>query len=153
MVQMTEHLRETSQRRVILEELGKLTSHPTANEIYELVRKRLPRISLGTVYRNLELLSQSGLIQKLEMAGTQKRFDGTIGNHYHIRCIGCGRVDDLRLPAMKSIDDEAADLSDYEILWHKMEFGGFCPDCITQRSKRGEIEILDIKKNIIGRKD
>ncbi len=150
---MAGYLRETSQRRVILEELGKLTSHPTANEIYDIVRKRLPRISLGTVYRNLELLSESGLIQKLEMAGTQKRFDGTIDNHYHIRCIRCGRVDDLKLPAMKSIDDTATTVSDYEVLWHKLEFGGLCPECSAQRSRKGKIKILEIKRNTIGRKD
>jgi Fur family ferric uptake transcriptional regulator len=56
----------TRQRRVILEELRKVNTHPSADEIYEIVRKRLPRISLGTVYRNLEILSESGDIQKLE---------------------------------------------------------------------------------------
>jgi len=71
-------LKMTKQRRVIVEELKKLKTHPTATLIYELVRKRLPRISLGTVYRNLDLLAEAGIIQKLETAGTQKRFDGTV---------------------------------------------------------------------------
>ena len=150
---MAGYLRETSQRRVILEELGKMTTHPTANEVYEIVRKRLPRISLGTVYRNLELLSESGLIKKLEMAGTQKRFDGTIYNHYHIRCVKCGRIDDLKLPAIESIDDTAATVSDYRVLWHRLEFAGLCPECSDQRSRKGEVEILKIKRNNIGRKD
>ena len=61
----------TRQRRVILEALRGTTSHPTADEVYEMVRRRLPRISLGTVYRNLEILSGEGLVAKLEMAGTQ----------------------------------------------------------------------------------
>ena len=69
--------RMTHQRRIILEELRNTRSHPTADEVYEIVRKRIPKISLGTVYRNLELLSESGVIQKLEIGGTQKRFDGT----------------------------------------------------------------------------
>jgi len=134
------NLRETSQRRVILEELAKLKTHPTANEIYELVRKRLPRISLGTVYRNLELLSETGLIQKLEMAGTQKRFDGITNNHYHIRCVKCGRVDDLKLPTMNSIDYTATTVSDYKVLWHRLEFAGVCPDCRAQRQKKEKLE-------------
>ena len=143
---MVWHLRETSQRRVILEELAKLNTHPTANEIYELVRKRLPKISLGTVYRNLELLSESGLIRKLETAGTQKRFDGTTENHYHVRCVNCGKIEDLRLPAVISLDDVANSISGYEIFWHTLEFGGLCPECHNQRSTRGETEALEIKK-------
>ena len=95
-------MRDTSQRRIIMEELVKLKTHPTANEIYERVRRRIPRISLGTVYRNLEMLSESGLIRKLETAGTRKRFDGTVSNHYHVRCIKCGRMDDLNLPVSRS---------------------------------------------------
>ena len=70
------NLRMTRQRRVILEELRKVKTHPSADEIYEIVRKRLPRISLGTVYRNLEILSESGDIQKLEPGCSLKRFDG-----------------------------------------------------------------------------
>ncbi|MFA6221891.1 MAG: transcriptional repressor [Desulfomonilaceae bacterium] len=126
---MAGNLRETSQRRIILEELSKVTTHPTANEIYEIVRKRLPRISLGTVYRNLELLSNSGLIQKLEVAGTQKRFDGIAKNHYHIRCVRCGRLEDLDLPALRSINQSATLVSNYEVMWHRLEFAGLCPEC------------------------
>lgn len=126
---MSSNLRETSQRKIILEELSKVTTHPTANEIYEIVRKRLPRISLGTVYRNLELLSKSGLIQKLEVAGTQKRFDGIAKNHYHIRCVRCGRLDDLDLPALRSINQAATSVTNYEVMWHRLEFAGLCPEC------------------------
>ena len=89
------NMRLTTQRQIILEELGKVTSHPTASEVYDMVRKRLPRIGLGTVYRNLELMAESGIILKLEVGGTQKRFDATVESHYHIRCSGCGRVDDI----------------------------------------------------------
>ena len=88
-------MRLTTQRQVILEELGKVKSHPTANEVYDMVRKRLPRIGLGTVYRNLELMAESGMILKLEVGGTQKRFDATasrfftplIGNPKHVQQI------------------------------------------------------------------
>lgn len=122
-------IRTTRQRKVILEELCKLRTHPTANEVYELVRKRLPRISLGTVYRNLELLSESGFIQKLEMAGTQKRFDGITENHYHVRCVVCGRVDDVVSGELATINEAIGSISDYDILWHRLEFVGVCPRC------------------------
>jgi Fur family transcriptional regulator, ferric uptake regulator len=127
---VTKHpLRMTAQRRIILEELRKVLTHPTAGEIYEIVRKRLPRISLGTVYRNLEFLSEIGMIQKLEMAGTQKRFDGIVENHYHVRCIRCGRIDDVLADSIPMINEALAEASDYEILWHRLEFVGLCPQC------------------------
>ena len=121
--------RTTQQRRVIMEELCRLKSHPTANEVYEIVRKRLPRISLGTVYRNLEILSERGMIQKLEMAGTQKRFDGITENHYHVRCIMCGCVEDVSSGPIPTINQVLNGVSDYKILWHRLEFVGICPRC------------------------
>ena len=65
----------TRQRKVILEELLKQNAHPSADEIYQMVRRRMPRISLGTVYRNLEVLASMGKIQKLELSGALKRYD------------------------------------------------------------------------------
>ena len=65
-LQKQQNFRMTRQRGIILEELRKINTHPSADEIYERVRKHLPRISLGTVYRNLEILSELGEIQKLE---------------------------------------------------------------------------------------
>ena len=128
------NMRLTTQRQIILEELGKVTSHPTANEVYDMVRKRLPRIGLGTVYRNLELMAESGIILKLEVGGTQKRFDATVENHYHIRCRTCGRVDDIEIPVQNQIDAMAAEATDYTILGHHIEFTGLCKDCVEQKA-------------------
>ncbi len=119
----------TRQRRVILEELRKLRSHPTADELYELVREQLPRISLGTVYRNLEILSQCGLIQKLELGGPQRRFDGNVAEHCHVRCTRCGRVADVAMAPPAGLDESARAASDYEIVGHRLEFVGLCPQC------------------------
>lgn len=127
------NMRLTTQRQIILEELAKVTSHPTANEVYDMVRRRLPRIGLGTVYRNLELMAESGLILKLEVGGTQKRFDATVSPHYHIRCLECGKVDDIEIPVQLHINDIAADACDYEILGHHIEFSGICDDCSMKR--------------------
>jgi Fur family transcriptional regulator, peroxide stress response regulator len=127
------NMRLTTQRQIILEELAKVTSHPTANEIYDMVRRRLPRIGLGTVYRNLELMAESGLILKLEVGGTQKRFDATVNPHYHIRCIECGKVDDIEIPLQQHINDVASDACDYHILGHHIEFSGICDDCSRKR--------------------
>lgn len=123
------NMRLTTQRQIILEELGKVTSHPTANEVYDMVRKRLPRIGLGTVYRNLELMADSGVILKLEVGGTQKRFDATITPHYHIRCSSCGKVDDVHIEVQHQINQLAKSASSYEILGHHIEFTGVCHSC------------------------
>ncbi len=128
-MQLTPQMRLTTQRQIILEELGKVTSHPTANEVYDMVRKRLPRIGLGTVYRNLELMAETGIILKLEVGGTQKRFDATTDPHYHIRCISCGKVDDIEIPVMADINKTAAELSNYQVLGHHIEFSGVCSAC------------------------
>lgn len=126
--------RLTKQRQAVLEELRKVKTHPTANEVYQMVRKRLPNISLGTVYRNLEILSEKGIIQKLELARKRRRYDGMHEIHYHARCVSCGRVDDVPLNLMEMIDESATRLTDYEIFSHRLEFIGLCPDC---RKKRG----------------
>ncbi len=123
-------LSNTMQRRVIVEELKKLKSHPTADELYHVVRKRLPQISLGTVYRNLELLSEAGQVIKLELTGKQKRFDGNVEEHYHMRCSGCGKVMDIDDIEMDQIHKRLYDLTDRNGLeGFRLELIGLCPEC------------------------
>jgi len=126
------NMRLTSQRQVILEELSKVKSHPTANEMYDMVRKRLPRIGLGTVYRNLDLLAELGIIRKLVVGGEEKRFDGVISPHYHIRCIKCNRVDDIFIKIDRGLENSAASYCDYKILDHHVQFSGICSKCLPK---------------------
>jgi Fur family transcriptional regulator, ferric uptake regulator len=128
-MEQSANMRLTTQRQIILEELGKVTSHPTANEVYDMVRRRLPRIGLGTVYRNLELMADIGIILKLEVGGTQKRFDATVEPHYHIRCSACGKVNDVHMAIQEQINQLAEEASNYKILGHHIEFSGICKDC------------------------
>jgi Fur family ferric uptake transcriptional regulator len=130
--------------RVILDELRSSSSHMSADEIYEKVRKRIPRISLATVYRNLELLTKMGLIQKLEWAGTQKRYDGNVKAHYHIRCIECGKVEDLSIGPIPAIENAIKGLTNYEIIGHRLEVIGRCPECYKrdQNKERKEEDLL-----------
>ena len=128
-MQKNPNLRMTRQRRVILEELRKVNNHPSADEIYEIVRKRLPRISLGTVYRNLEILSDPGDIQKLEPGCSLKRFDGNPSEHFHIRCVRCNRIADAPMLPDLNIDLERIDVTDFEIVGHRLEFLGICRQC------------------------
>lgn len=119
----------TKQRQVILEELKKTDSHPTADEVFLMVRQRLPRISLGTIYRNLEFLAEKGMIRKLEWAGRQKRYDGNFENHYHIRCVHCGRVDDVLIKPLDAVEEKFRSVTDYEIVGYRIEVFGLCAVC------------------------
>jgi Fe2+ or Zn2+ uptake regulation protein len=134
-LQKEKNLRMTRQRKVILEELRKLNTHPSADEIYEVVRHRLPRISLGTVYRNLEVLSELGEIQKLELSGLLKRFDWDTKKHYHIRCVRCSRVDDAPIAPLNQLDNELYGATVFEIIGHNLEFTGLCPECSRKEYK------------------
>ncbi len=124
--------RMTPQRKTILEVLQQGNAHPSADEIYDLVRKRLPNVSLGTIYRNLELLSGTGEIQKLEIGGTIKRYDWNPKKHYHIRCTCCGRVDDAPIAPLKQLENELYGATIYTIIGHTLEFVGLCPACSKQ---------------------
>ena len=128
-------LRKTNQRKVILEELCKVYSHPTASDVYEMVRKKLPKVSLGTVYRNLELLSSCGTIQKLDFGEPHKRFDGNPDPHYHVNCMQCGRVDDVHIPLNSDLEKQASQYSGYRITGHHVSYSGICPECRSTAAK------------------
>jgi Fe2+ or Zn2+ uptake regulation protein len=138
---MTPTLRMTHQREIILKELSRCGIHPTADDLYERVRKKLPRISLATVYRNLEILSEAGLIKKLEISGRKKRFDCDPAEHNHISCTKCHRVDniattDAQINAIRSIQQKG-----YSVSGFRVEFFGICPICqkhIAQQKEQGE---------------
>jgi len=121
--------RNTPQRKIILEELCALVTHPTATELFEIVRRRLPRVSLGTVYRNLEVLYKDGQILKLEMAGTEARFDGNTRPHHHVRCSDCGIVRDIKLNEPIDPVGKVSDSCGFKIQGYKMKFFGLCPSC------------------------
>jgi len=125
-------MKMTPQRRAILEELAKLRSHPTADEIFVLVRRKVPKVSLATVYRNLERLAEAGMIQKLELTGKKRRYDADTERHYHFRCMECGKVFDLALDADGALDELADQIEEFEVLEHRLEFRGRCPECAKQ---------------------
>jgi Fur family ferric uptake transcriptional regulator len=119
--------RMTIQKRIILEELEKTKKHPTAEALFGKVKKRLPEISIGTVYRNLELLAESGKAQRLVDRKRKNRFDGNPERHFHIECTNCGRVDDLPDNTARILENDI-DI-DYEITGYNLHFYGLCPDC------------------------
>jgi Fur family ferric uptake transcriptional regulator len=131
---MSKSRRMTRQRSVILEELRQSSSHPSADELYSLVRQRLPRISLGTVYRNLELLAEAGQIQALAGPGPQKRFDGNPQPHLHVRCTVCGRLADV--DARVELDwARLRQGTDFDLTGYNLQLEGICPECRAGKTR------------------
>ena len=129
--------RMTKQRKIILEEIHKLREHPTADEIYARVREKLPRISMGTVYRNLEILANSGLIRKLDPGLPQMRFEGNMDEHYHITCTQCGKIEDAPIGPLKNtvedLEKALGNMTKHGIFGHKLEFIGLCKECLKKK--------------------
>jgi len=127
--------RMTKQRRVIKEILCSTKSHPTADWIYEEARKVLPDISLGTVYRNLQVLLSEDNIQELNYGKGYSRFDGNPRPHYHFVCKQCGRVYDVEMPLADFLTEAAAQATGGIVESHRLEFAGICRDCRQEAGK------------------
>jgi Fur family transcriptional regulator, ferric uptake regulator len=125
----TRKQRMTPQRKRILDELCSRCDHPTAEEIYGAVRKALPRISLGTVYRNLDVLVRKGEVTRIECAGEQARFDADTRTHYHVKCVSCGRVDDVEAEPPEEMLLPGAQAPGYAITGVRVEYTGVCASC------------------------
>lgn len=116
------------QREMILQNLCSRTDHPTADELYLDLKEELPSLSLGTLYRNLALLSDNGTILKFH-CGTCDRFDGNNGLHYHLICEQCGRLYDLDHAPLTELDGLFSDSFGGEIHSHLLVFYGICENC------------------------
>ena len=121
--------RNTIQRTLVFEAVNKLQCHATADEIYDAIVKDHPHISRGTVYRNLNLLSEMGEIHKMEIPGGADRFDHRCHNHYHARCAQCGRVFDVDMEYMADLEKNIRDAYGFQITGHDIIFRGICPEC------------------------
>ena len=137
--------RRTRQRELVLAIVRSTMDHPTADWVYRQARRRLPRISLGTVYRNLNRLAADGLIREIHAGPHGTRFDGNTGDHHHVRCVECGRVNDLPLSVDTRREEAAARALNYRILGHHVEVQGLCPQCQdgTARNDSRHIDHFD----------
>ncbi|MDR1117294.1 MAG: transcriptional repressor [Oscillospiraceae bacterium] len=117
------------QREHIIKKLASVKTHPTASEIYDMVRADLPNISLATVYRNLSSLSGAGIIQRIDAGDGTERFDADTATHYHFYCGKCRRVYDLDMPVFSDIDAIAADATGNTVERHTLILYGICKLC------------------------
>jgi Fe2+ or Zn2+ uptake regulation protein len=127
-------LRLTRPRRLILDVVRATDAHPTAAFVYQKVRRRLPRVSLATVYRNLRMLAAEGfLAERTDTGGL--RFDGNTGPHDHFTCLTCGRIYDVPARDDRGGRRRVAARTGFEVLDHRTEYYGRCGACRRQRGR------------------
>src|SRR5262245_738955 len=130
--------RLTAPRHAVLEVVRGIKAHPTAEEVHRLVTRRAPRVSLGTVYRNLRQLVDAGLLG--ELPGPPARYDATIRAHHHFTCLHCGRITDVEAPVAephsRALSRRVAARAGLTITHHRIEFFGHCQECRTHRRAR-----------------
>jgi Fe2+ or Zn2+ uptake regulation protein len=120
--------RLTRPRRLILDVVRASDAHPSAAAVFRLVRRRLPRVSLATVYRNLRMLAAEGLLsERADLAGM--RFDGNSEPHDHFTCVTCGRIYDVPALAGSRVRARVASRTGFEVLSERIEFYGRCGVC------------------------
>ena len=128
-MEITERIRKRSrQRELILAILRSTKEHPTAASIYSEAKRSIPRLSLGTVYRNLDVLEEQGLLLRIRNGNNQDRYDGDISRHYHFICESCGAVLDIPMKYMPELDAEASRYG-FVVRGHRLDFHGLCPKC------------------------
>ncbi|MBY4796892.1 transcriptional repressor [Collinsella sp. AGMB00827] len=120
--------RHTHQRQLVLDAVLARSDHPTAEDIFTDVRTKDAKISRGTVYRNLNLLEESGLISSVHVPGGN-RFDWRTDDHSHVVCTSCGAIADAPLPSDNQLDSLASSHTGYKISSHSTVFYGLCPAC------------------------
>lgn len=122
-------VRITPQRHAILEYLVDSLAHPTADEIYKALEQKFPNMSVATVYNNLCVFKNAGLVKELTFGSSSSRFDFATTDHYHIICNACGKIVDFSYPGLDEVENLAQHITGFEVGEHRMEVYGTCPDC------------------------
>ncbi|ACV23515.1 Peroxide operon regulator [Slackia heliotrinireducens] len=120
--------RNTHQRELVKEAVGALGVHPTAAQVYEYVHCRDKKVSLATVYRNLNLLAEEGDILAIETSAG-RHYDYRTDDHEHMVCVQCGAMMDVTVPYDASLDQAASEATGFAAVRHRIFFEGVCPDC------------------------
>ena len=128
--------RMTKQKTLIWHILAGTKSHPTADWIYGEARKEMPNISLGTVYRNLQLLVSDGIAQELNYGKGVSRFDANIEPHYHFVCTHCGKIEDIPVSVREDVMSYAKSYINGEVSCYRLEYYGICNQCCKKNVKQ-----------------
>jgi Fe2+ or Zn2+ uptake regulation protein len=123
----------TSQRRAVLEALKDFRGHPSAEEVYLVVKKRNPRVALGTVYQALSVLEEIGLIEAKHWSESPVRYDLNTEPHYDIRCTGCGEVAEIPGVEFEDFSARIRENTPYKVPDACLVIEGLCPHCQADR--------------------
>lgn len=124
-------VRMTPQRHAILSYLLDTISHPTADEIYRALEGRFPSMSVATVYNNLKVFIESGLVRELTYGDSSSRFDADMSEHYHAQCENCGKIVDFNYPKLHDVEHIAASETGFVVRGHRLEVYGLCRECTS----------------------
>ena len=130
--------RNTIQKDLVRNAVCEMKRHVTANEVYEFVKESCPTIGKGTVYRNLDILVEEGNLRKVEVSDGPNRFDLTLKNHYHVRCVNCGEISDVDMDEILGLLEKIHDTHGTDFLGYDILFKGICPKC-QKKIKDGQI--------------
>ncbi|WP_240375760.1 peroxide-responsive transcriptional repressor PerR [Bacillus piscicola] len=122
-------VRMTPQRHAILEYLYNSMSHPTADEIYKALEGKFPNMSVATVYNNLRVFKEVGIVKELTYGDASSRFDCVTTDHYHVICSECGKIVDFHYPGLNEVEALAKHVTGFQVNSHRMEVYGTCPEC------------------------
>ncbi|WP_125706719.1 Fur family transcriptional regulator [Lacticaseibacillus daqingensis] len=122
-------LRVTPQREAIIQFMIDSTAHPTAEMIYAALAPQFPRMSVATVYNNLKMLSDLGLIEEMNVGDVATHYDFALVPHYHAVCTNCGRIVDFVYPGLNDVEQVAAGKTGFQVSGHHLEVYGLCPTC------------------------
>lgn len=122
-------MRYSHQRERIFRAVMESCEHPTANMVYEQLKADMPRLSLGTVYRNLNQLADAGRLKKIPLADGSCRFDKTKEAHSHIVCELCGAVSDVHLPSFQALEQAIETETDFTLRSYDVVLRGVCKQC------------------------
>ncbi|MGJ9385150.1 transcriptional repressor [Salipaludibacillus neizhouensis] len=122
-------VRMTPQRHAILEYLLSARSHPTADDIYKALETKFPNMSVATVYNNLRVFKEVGLVRELTYGDSSSRFDSNTTDHYHVICQDCGKIVDFHYPGLDEVETLAEHVTGFKVTDHRMEIYGECPEC------------------------
>ncbi len=122
-------VRITPQRHAILEYLIQSMAHPTADEIYKALEGKFPNMSVATVYNNLRVFREVGLVKELTYGDASSRFDFVTNDHYHMICECCGKIVDFHYPGLDEIEHFASQVTGFDVHSHRLEIYGTCPSC------------------------
>ncbi|MCM3639054.1 peroxide-responsive transcriptional repressor PerR [Sporosarcina luteola] len=128
-------VRITPQRHAILEFLISSETHPTADEIYKALEADFPNMSVATVYNNLRVFRNAGLVKELTYGDSSSRFDFVTHDHYHIICDNCGKIVDFHHPGLEEVEHLASHVTGFEVNSHRLEVYGTCPECAAGVNK------------------